>query len=129
MWNFMKSRALILKLHLLQNVCRAHIDTQTDRYFPKVVELCSGHSEKCQTSKTRSLEILRKQYFLIICRKKKKWKTIWQCPFANCVNKNTTSILNIKFCAILSNRSRNLPIPRIPEKVEQHRNLLSNFHN
>ena len=49
----MNFRALVLELHLPQNFCHRHTDTQTDRHFPKIVKPCSGHPKTCKSIKNR----------------------------------------------------------------------------
>ena len=61
----MKFCSLVLELHLTQNFCHTHRDTQThrqthrqtDRPFPKIVKSCSGHPKTCQFIKNRKQKI------------------------------------------------------------------------
>ena len=57
----MKFRALVLELHLPQNFCHTHADTQThrqtDRHFPEIVKSCLGHSKPCKSIKNRKSKI------------------------------------------------------------------------
>ena len=57
----MKFCSLVLELHLPQNVCLTHTDTQTDRHFPKdISNLCSGHPKTCKSIKNRKSKICTK---------------------------------------------------------------------
>ena len=76
----MKFRALVLELHLPQNFCHTHTDTQTDRHFLEIVKSSSGHPETCKSienwkSKTFTKPILSSIYvenFLLFMLKKVK---------------------------------------------------------
>ena len=59
----MKFCALVLELHLLQNFCHTH--TQTD-IFQKWSKRVQDVSKRVNPSKTGSRIFLRKQYFLLI---------------------------------------------------------------
>ena len=54
----MKFCALVFELYLPQNFC--HTDSQTDRHFPEIVNLCSEHPKMCKSIKNRTLKILTK---------------------------------------------------------------------
>ena len=45
----MKFRALVLELHLPQNFCHTHTDTQTGRHFSEIVKSCSEHPKTCKS--------------------------------------------------------------------------------
>ena len=53
----MKFGALVFELHLPQNFCHTHTDTQTDRHFPKIVKSCSGHPRTCKSIKNQKSKI------------------------------------------------------------------------
>ena len=59
----MKFCALVLELHLLQNFSLSHTDGHTDRHFPVIVKLCSGHSKMCKSIKNWKSKILTKLIF------------------------------------------------------------------
>ena len=60
----MKFCSLVLELHLPQNFCHRHTDTQThrqtDRHFPKIVKSCSGHPKTCKSIENRKSKIYTK---------------------------------------------------------------------
>ena len=60
----MKFCSLVLELHLPQNFCHTHTDTQThrhtDRHFPEIVKSCSGHPKTCKSIKNRKSKIFTK---------------------------------------------------------------------
>ena len=68
----MKFCSLVLELHLPQNFCHTHTDTQThrhtdtetdrqtDRHFPEIVKSCSGHPKSCKSIKNRKSKICTK---------------------------------------------------------------------
>ena len=56
----MKFRALVLELHLPQNFCHTHTDTQKDRYCPEIVKSCSGHPKTCKSIENRKSKICTK---------------------------------------------------------------------
>ena len=60
----MKFCSLVLELHLSQNFCHRHTDsqthTQTDRHFPEIVKSCSGHPKTCKSMKNRKSKICPK---------------------------------------------------------------------
>ena len=64
----MKFYSLVLELHLPQNFCHTHTDTQThrhtdrqtDRHFPEIVKSCSGHPKTCKSIKNRKSRICTK---------------------------------------------------------------------
>ena len=52
--------SLVLELHLPQNFCHTHRDTQTDRHFPKIVKSCSRNPKTCKSIKNRKSKICTK---------------------------------------------------------------------
>ena len=54
----MKFCVLILELHLLQNFC--HLHTQTDRHIPEIVKPCLDHLKTCKSIKNRKSKIFTK---------------------------------------------------------------------
>ena len=64
----MKFCSLVLELHLPQNFCHTHTDTQTnrhtdtqtDRHFPEIVKSCSGHPKTRQSIENRKSKICTK---------------------------------------------------------------------
>ena len=77
----MKFRALVLELHLSQNFCHTHTDTQThrhtDRHFPELVKLCSGHPKTCKSIENRKSKTCTKPILSSICIEESKnimWK-------------------------------------------------------
>ena len=60
----MKFCSLVLELHLPQNFCHTHTDTQTDRqtnrHFPEIVKSCSGHPKTCKFVENRKSKICTK---------------------------------------------------------------------
>ena len=67
----MKFCRLVLELHLSQNFCpthtdtqtQRHTDTQTDRHFPEIVKSCSGHPKTCKSIKNWKPKICTKPIF------------------------------------------------------------------
>ena len=56
----MKFCWLVLELHLPQNFCHRHTDSQTDRHFPEIVNSCSGHPKTCKSIKDWKSKICTK---------------------------------------------------------------------
>ena len=60
----MKFCSLVLQLHLPQNFCHTHTDTQTDtrtnRHFSEIFKSCSGHPKTCLSIKIRKSIIFTK---------------------------------------------------------------------
>ena len=83
----MKFCSLVLELHLPQNFCHIHTDTQThrqtDRHFPKIVKSCSGHPKTCKYIENRKLKICTKRILssTYIEDSKKKMKWFFSCSF------------------------------------------------
>ena len=91
----MKFCASVLELHLLRNFCHRHkdrrrhrqTDIQTDRLFPEIVELCSGHPKTNKSIKNRKMKFFPKPaYFSIYVEesrkeKKERKKTRWGRDF------------------------------------------------
>ena len=59
----MKFRALVLELHLPQNFCHTHTDTQTHSHFPEIVKSCSAHTKTYTSIKNRKSKICTKPIF------------------------------------------------------------------
>ena len=61
----MKFCSLVLELHLPQNFCHTHTDTQTHRHtdrqthFPEIVKSCSGHPKHVNPLKTENRKFAR----------------------------------------------------------------------
>ena len=56
----MKFCALVLELHLPQNVCLTQKDGQTNRHFQEIVKSCSGHPKTCKSIKNRQSKFCTK---------------------------------------------------------------------
>ena len=76
----MKLCSLALDLHFPQNFCHTH--RHTDRHFPEIVKLCSGHTKTCKSIKNWKSKIFTK---LILCliyieesKKGREWRNIIQ---------------------------------------------------
>ena len=102
----MKFCSLVLELHLPQNFCHTHTDTQTyrqtDRHFPEIVKSCSGHPKTCKSIENRKSKFARNQYFLLLIQKKVKTHALTE-KF-NCISKN--DIVNQIFSSILKRKSK-----------------------
>ena len=66
----MKFRALVLDLHLPQNFCHRHTDTQTDRHFPEIVKSCSKHPKMCKFIKPDVENLKETNTFFYLYRRK-----------------------------------------------------------
>ena len=60
----MKFCALVIELHLPQYFCHTHTERytqrETDRHFPEIVKLCSGHPKTCKSMKNSKSKICMK---------------------------------------------------------------------
>ena len=70
----MKFCALVLELHLPQKFYQTHrqIHRHTDRHFPEIVKLLSGHPKTCKSIKNQKSEIFTKPILSFIYIEKRK---------------------------------------------------------
>ena len=91
----MKFCSLVFQLHLPQNFCHTHTDTQT-QIFQKQSNRVQDIPKRVNSSKTGNRKFAQKQYFLLLIQKKVKKCIKREAYEKNCFSATVVSLLTFR---------------------------------